>query len=601
MGEEMKKLEKICSLAILALTGMVLAACSLPGAPTPTPESFAIIQPTAALTQLVVLQLTVQPDPSVPISAEGQVIKMNYVIQNVGSTSLSGNVAVNAPGATVTCPAISTVGNLDNSLDVGETLVCTSDYTVTKADIDKGSFQINAVANINGINSNQVAATIPTKVLTITKSADPTSYDRAGQQITYTYTIKNSGALAIGPAQFVVNDPGLGAPINCGDANTRLEPNATVTCKATYTITQADMDAGNVTTGATASTSGVEPSQSTSVTLTKNGLTANPSNLTPGSNIQHKVASGEWLWQIARCYGTDPKGLVSANSQLPNPSLISPDITVNVPNVGSDGTIYGPPCVVTYTVQSGDTWNSIAQKYNANPVVLQMVNSNTLTAGKVIKVPINSAGGAIIPDTGSSGGCVDLTRNLKSAGLAAASPTHFNLCGQTDAAGNMKISTIKISQRPEDVGPGGLSQDIGIPVDTSTPLADPNNLIVQDMNYDGNDDFRILQSVPASPNVPYVYFIFDPTSRQFVYSGAYGKITSPEFSDNSQIISKWRESATKWGIDTYQVTANVPMLIQRETWEAVNTTQALHRVMVFDTSGAGQVTVEETIPIPAQP
>jgi uncharacterized repeat protein (TIGR01451 family) len=248
---------KIRSLALLALIGAFLAACSFPGAPTPTPASFAIVQPTAALSQVVVLQLNVQADTSIPISAEGQVVKINYALKNTGSTSISGTVTMT--GATVTCPTINTVGNLDNALDVNETLVCTSNYTVTKADLDNGSFKINAAASLNGINSNQVTATVPTKVLTLVKTVNPTTYDHFGQQVTYTYVIKNSGATVIGPAQFTINDPGLGAPFNCGEANTRLDPNASVTCKATYTITQADMNAATVATGATASTGGVEP------------------------------------------------------------------------------------------------------------------------------------------------------------------------------------------------------------------------------------------------------------------------------------------------------------------------------------------------------
>jgi hypothetical protein len=138
-------------------------------------------------------------------------------------------------------------------------------------------------------------------------------------------------------------------------------------------------------------------------------------------------------------------------------------------------------------------------------------------------------------------------------------------------------------------------------IETATPLNDANSLIVGDMNYDGNDDFRIVKNLPAGPNIPYVYYLYDPTTGKFVYSEAYGKITSPEFPGNAEIRSKWRESAAKWGVDTYKITNNNPALTQRETWEALNTTQALHRIMAFDANGAFKVTVEETIPIPAQP
>jgi hypothetical protein len=107
------------------------------------------------------------------------------------------------------------------------------------------------------------------------------------------------------------------------------------------------------------------------------------------------VVDGEWLWQIARCYGADPAGTLRANLQLPNPGYLSPGITVTVPNIGSAGRIYGPPCVGPHTVQTGDTWESIAQKYNADVTVLKMVNKNILTVGQVIKVPLNSAGGVL--------------------------------------------------------------------------------------------------------------------------------------------------------------------------------------------------------------
>jgi hypothetical protein len=194
--------------------------------------------------------------------------------------------------------------------------------------------------------------------------------------------------------------------------------------------------------------------------------------------------------------------------------------------------------------------------------------------------------------------CTDLTRTLKFAGASPA-PTHFNICGTTDANGRMKISVIHIFQRPEDVGLGGLSQDIAVSVETSTPLNDPNGLIVGDMNYDGYDDFRVMEFLPAGPNVPYLYYLYVPATRQFVYSEAYAKITSPEFIGNSQIRSQWRRSAeNKWGIDTYTVTNSIPTLIQREFWEALNETQATHRITVFNADGTSQVILDEVVAIP---
>ncbi|MBV5337244.1 MAG: LysM peptidoglycan-binding domain-containing protein, partial [Deltaproteobacteria bacterium] len=206
-----------------------------------------------------------------------------------------------------------------------------SEYSVTQADLDKGSVVNITIATVSGINSNAVT-TMVTKalpaVLNLTKTANPVTYDQVGQIITYTYIIMNSGTTPLGPAQFTVTDTGISAPINCGDAAASIAPAATLTCTANYSITQADMDAGSVSTSATASGGGAAASPSVSVTVTKGAtLVVTPSNstLTVGSTIQHKVVTGEWVWQIARCYGVDPAKVLQSNPQLSNPGYISPD------------------------------------------------------------------------------------------------------------------------------------------------------------------------------------------------------------------------------------------------------------------------------------
>lgn len=582
----------------------VLAACSLT-APAPANQTSAlpIVQATAALTDLVKLELTVQVDTSIPYNAVGQIIKFRYSIKALqnGSSNIPANITVS--GATVICPPLNSVGNLDDRLDQGETIVCAFDYAITQPDLDKGSVVNIATANAYTVNSNQASttvATVPAKALTLTKTVNPQTYERIGQIITYQYVIKNSGSSALGPAQFTVTDIGISAPIYCGDATLTLASNATVACSANYTVTQADMNAAMVSTSATASGGSANPSQPVAATITKNTAAQTNSNLTPGSTVSHTVVEGEWLWQIARCYGANPNEVVQANAQLPNPAMIKAGTIVSVPHIGSVGKIYFPlPCVGKHTVQSADTWASIAAKYGADVTALQMANAYILSVGSEIKIPLYSAG-ATVPTTTSSatGICVDLTRSLRLAGLNP-NPTHFNVCGAMDASGKMKIGTIKVYQRPEDVGLGGLSQDLNsVPVETSTPINDPNSLIVADMNYDGNDDFRILRSVPAGPNLPYLYYIYDAATRLFIYNPGYANITSPEFPGNNEIRSQWRESAARRGIDTYTISNNIPRLTKREVWEVIAATpaQSTHTVTVFNADGTSQVIVNETVP-----
>jgi uncharacterized repeat protein (TIGR01451 family) len=404
--------KKTLSLVLSALLLLVLSACSLPGS---DPNNQVVGDPPL----LPAVELSVQADTAAPINAVGQTIQYTYNIKNTGTVPLPG--VVDITGATVICPPVNTIGNLDDFLDVGEILTCVSSYTTVQADLDIGSITTVITASVNGTLSNPITttvATVPNRILTLTKTAAPQTYEQVGQSISYTYVITNTGTLDIGPAQFTVTDAAFNTPIDCGFPETTLAPNATVTCSSTYTITQADMGVESISSAATASGGGVGPSQSVDAIVTKSGLVPNPTNLPVGSTIQHKVVGGEWLWQIARCYGSDPAKVAQANPQLANPARISPDMIVNVPNIGTKGTIYGPPCVGTHTVQAGDTWTSIALKYNADPLVLQVVNSYSMPVGTTIKVPLNSASGTV-------------TANRVVTLTTSADPSTYSQLGQT--------------------------------------------------------------------------------------------------------------------------------------------------------------------------
>lgn len=116
-------------------------------------------------------------------------------------------------------------------------------------------------ANINS-NSSTVNVTVvpPTSSMQVTKTASPTSNLSAGQVVTYTYTVKNTGNVSIknismadmhnaaGPAP-VPGSEILSLPANGSTDNTpadgvwsNLAPGDTVTFTATYTVQQIDVD-----------------------------------------------------------------------------------------------------------------------------------------------------------------------------------------------------------------------------------------------------------------------------------------------------------------------------------------------------------------------
>ena len=377
-------------LRVLALTlifALALSACNLFGG---NPGGNPGVQPPPQSTPAVTLAMTVSNE------RVDQTLTFSYLVGNTGGLPVPGPIIVTDDKMPVSCPQLTTIGNLDNNLDSNEAITCTGIYVIYQADADLGSLTTNATASASGNVSPTVTTTVPlgqNRALTLTKSPDPATYTSAGQTIIYTYVITNSGDVSLGPAQFTINDDKVSGAINCGSGDTILAPNGTVSCSASYITTAADLTAGSVTNSASAS-DGTTTSNVVTSTINKSTSGGNASNLTPGTTIQHQVVAGEWLWQIARCYGADPKQVVQANLQLGNPAKISPGVTVTVPNIGAGGrTIYGPPCVEWHTVQSGETWNSIAQLYNADVAVLQDVNPGGLVPGNKIKVPRNSASG----------------------------------------------------------------------------------------------------------------------------------------------------------------------------------------------------------------
>jgi uncharacterized repeat protein (TIGR01451 family) len=139
---------------------------------------------------------------------------------------------------------------------------CTATYTVTQADIEAGSVTNTATATgtppagVTPPVSPPSCATVPvdqTAALTVTKSASPTSVSAVGDIVTYTFHVTNTGNV---PLSGVTIDEGsftgTGMPPVVTCPPDTVPPAASVDCTATYTDTQADIDAGSVTNTATA-------------------------------------------------------------------------------------------------------------------------------------------------------------------------------------------------------------------------------------------------------------------------------------------------------------------------------------------------------------
>ena len=175
------------------------------------------------------------------------VISYSYVVTNNSDTvTLAGPVTVTDDKATVTCPA--------GGLAPLASMTCTATYTITQADLDAGSVTNLAQAHANGTDSNQDSQTV-TAVQTPASSIEKTitagdPYDAVGDVISYSYKVTNSGNRHSGRSVRGQRRPAR--PTRPARTTASLAPGASITCTASYTVTQADLDAGSVTNIASA-------------------------------------------------------------------------------------------------------------------------------------------------------------------------------------------------------------------------------------------------------------------------------------------------------------------------------------------------------------
>jgi len=239
------------------------------GSPVVSPPSTATVTVTAAPALTVVKSAT----PST-ITAAGDTVTYSFLVTNTGNVTMS-NVAVNETAFTGTgtapvasCPV--------TTLAPGESTTCTATYTATQADVDAGSITNTATAqgtppgSTTPVISEPSTATVavpPAPILTVVKTATPATITAAGDTVTYSFLVTNTGNVTM--SNIVINETaftgtGTAPVVSCPAGAASLAPGASVTCTASYTATQADVDAGSITN--TATTQGTPPGSTTPVT-----------------------------------------------------------------------------------------------------------------------------------------------------------------------------------------------------------------------------------------------------------------------------------------------------------------------------------------------
>ena len=214
-------------------------------------------------------------------STPGTVVDYGYLVTN------QGNVTLHSVGVTDPMSGLSTVSCPVTTLAPAADETCTASYTTTQADVDAGGITNTGTAtgtpevgpSVDSTSTLTVAAT-QSPSIGMVKSADIASFSAANVPITYSYLVTNTGNVTL--TSVGVTDPMVGlSAVSCPDAS--LAPTADETCTATYTTTQADVDAGGITNTGTAT--GTPPAASDEADVTASDSLTISSSQNPSISV----------------------------------------------------------------------------------------------------------------------------------------------------------------------------------------------------------------------------------------------------------------------------------------------------------------------------
>lgn len=300
------------------------------------------------------------------VADEGEKISYTFTVRNTGNVTVEDVV--------VDDPMVSDISPASASIAPGDSQVFTADdYTVTQADVDGGGPIVNR-ASATGSDPDGGEVTSPEDTtstdtvtrapgLSIEKSAEITTDDGQsdkadeGDVITYTFEVTNTGNVTMANVRVEDALPGL-SPTSPLQVAT-LAPDADATFTATYTVTQADVDAGEpvhnsaVATGsgpAGAPTTSAPDTTDTDVADAETGLAMDKTAVLDDTNGNGSADRGEVIAYSFTVENTGNVTLtgVSVTDPMPGLTAITPaDVASLAP--GDDAVF-----TASYTVTQAD-------------------------------------------------------------------------------------------------------------------------------------------------------------------------------------------------------------------------------------------------------
>lgn len=135
---------------------------------------------------------------------------------------------------------------------------------------------------------------------------------------------------------------------------------------------------------------------------------------------------------------------------------------------------------------------------------------------------------------------------------------NFELVGEvTD---KMKtVTSIKVNKK-------GNSTDYQILNGFEANVQENEQVIIEDLNFDGYSDIRLLQYLPETANIPFFYWLYDSEREAFERNMNLEIIQSPSLDfENEYILSQWTDESDVRGTDYYKFVGSSIKLMKQET------------------------------------
>jgi hypothetical protein len=123
--------------------------------------------------------------------------------------------------------------------------------------------------------------------------------------------------------------------------------------------------------------------------------------------------------------------------------------------------------------------------------------------------------------------------------------------------------------------------------------SEPDALYVEDVNFDGYADLRIMKFLPGGANVPYFFWLYDKDDEKFKEAREYEVVLSPQVdSHKKELVSRQRVSAAEYVTEYFKPEGATPRLVRRE--ERKYSSDGSSELKVFEVQADGQMKLVDT-------